>query len=724
MIRLHRTLPTLSLGLFLSLSGCYDLPYDPSGDGALQPGGPTDSNWASRDLVCQTSEQCLAGEFCNDGLCQPRTCAQDLPKTAPPLGDVKQLFAEKEIVVLDNDRDGGNYLADIYDVRSNSLSSGSGGFSLGNRRPRDVVGATVAKDARQAIVVAVEGRSTLRAYAADRTYDVNAGLNPTALAAGDVDHDGFDEVMAVDSSNLVLCHMEAGDCDRIALPSSAQVRGLAAADVDADGEVEALVHVEESGKSALWVGHLDLSGDEAWVRHGFNEKFESIAAGDLDGEGAHEIVFLEDGGLVGLGNDTVRVFRQGGVGFERITSKGVRNDSKKVEVGDTDGDGKADIVVLRGGNIGLGKGMELLRWNGGALSSDFDDGFSRTDDPEHVALVDRDGDSVTARLVDGPEMVPGRVVPIAAVTFPPYDEEFADGLPSVFIGDYGVQSTELSDSVSLSLGVEIGVEHGFSSFVKAGFSTKVKAEYSRTRKHERKLEYGTRLNIEPKTDLFGYQYGAVVLASGCFDMYTYELDDTRGIVGSDDGGRFVAMVPKGGQHSLWSTPRYNALADRLSHLPKITVSSRIGDVMSYPRTPTRLDGQPIEEDSLVFPELMRLQVSDVGTSGFHFKVAETNTIATNLKRNVEVAFSEALLGFKFGQSAGVGTGKGYAVKVGDEGLFRGKVPPVPDDPATPEDEFGLYNYGYKPVVYLHEYEDIDGEEAAFYALTYVMSGRN
>ena len=64
----------------------------------------------------------------------------------------------------------------------------------------------------------------------------------------------------------------------------------------------------------------------------------------------------------------------------------------------------------------------------------------------------------------------------------------------------------------------------------------------------------------------------------------------------------------------------------------------------------------------------------------------------------------------------------YTLSVGSEALFAGAIPPMQDNPETPEDEYELYRYSFAPMVYREHYTDVAGEDAGYYAITYAVSG--
>ena len=93
----------------------------------------------------------------------------------------------------------------------------------------------------------------------------------------------------------------------------------------------------------------------------------------------------------------------------------------------------------------------------------------------------------------------------------------------------------------------------------------------------------------------------MLLSCGCYHQYGYVTDDPGFKIGGT-GQVMDILVPVGGQTLLLSTKRYNAIAEVVPHLPVIEPPVRIGDVQSYPNQPMRLDGSPVPQDDLLFPE--------------------------------------------------------------------------------------------------------------------------
>jgi hypothetical protein len=108
-------------------------------------------------------------------------------------------------------------------------------------------------------------------------------------------------------------------------------------------------------------------------------------------------------------------------------------------------------------------------------------------------------------------------------------------------------------------------------------------------------------------------------------------------------------------------------------------------------------------------------VSDVGTVGFW--LTSTESEANTVAETTTIGLSGTLGAFGASVTGDINTGfaHAYTVTVGEEALFAGSVPPLVDNPDTPEDEFQTYRYSFSPTVYREHYED-----AGYYVVTYAV----
>ncbi|MEM9696739.1 MAG: hypothetical protein AAGA56_29650, partial [Myxococcota bacterium] len=224
----------------------------------------------------------------------------------------------------------------------------------------------------------------------------------------------------------------------------------------------------------------------------------------------------------------------------------------------------------------------------------------------------------------------------------------------------------------------------------------------------------------------------VVLAYGCYHRYRYEAYDPRRLAAGDDATMDV-LVPVDGRTQLWSSKRYNAMAAATGQYPVIDIPMRIGDVSSYPREILDLDGHHVPDAARLFTDLdtQTLSVSDVGNVEFSMDSRQIDSMSRARSFSYGAAVS---VGVEFdGGFAGVGTdatagaewfsSDGYTVSVGEGRSFRGSVPPIVDNPNTPEDEFARNQYRFTPYMYQHRYIDHHGQEAHFLVINYAVSDR-
>jgi hypothetical protein len=67
---------------------------------------------------------------------------------------------------------------------------------------------------------------------------------------------------------------------------------------------------------------------------------------------------------------------------------------------------------------------------------------------------------------------------------------------------------------------------------------------------------------------------------------------------------------------------------------------------------------------------------------------------------------------------------GYSLMIGKEVLFGGAVPPIPDNPETPEDEHTSHRFSFAPHVHKEYYTDASGNDAVYYVLGFAVGSMN
>ena len=710
--------------LFTVLLGTGCLNGDRPTEPILDYEGPGSEAWGEVDITCDASSDCLTDEACIDGICQVEKCTSGLAESSPPIGESLLFYRDAELAVADTQTYQGDYWIDGYAPGGGMSYDYS--WSAGSSRIGDVAGGNFLGDRLESYAV-ITGQSKLSLLDA-QGHSLNLDFAPDHLDAGDTDGDGLDEAVAVsDRGDTAVCDMDSGRCEYFSFSGAMETLDVAVGDIDGDTLAEIVYLVELDGYRYLYGVNLDyeLTGQvEGWWYYpgDDNDNPQRIATGDLDGDRVEEVIGLWNDACWDWCDDSVRAWApyesdEGGEFYE--IAEGELDGytlTYDLAVADTDVDERAEIYVIADGSelveFGLSGSGTLQRRGSGSASV--------SGAPDRIAAADHDGDSPRAYRKGDAVPVEGAVLPIMVLTLPPYDKVYSDGSSSVGYGDGESVSESLTDTVSLGLSVDVGMGGDFWSIFGGKLSSRVSWYVSESETTAETLYQGSRYSIEADPDLYGPHYGAVVLGWGCFDAYTYEVDDPSDLIGEVDGEDFVMVVPTGGGVSLWSSSRYNAMAQAVGGLPLIEIPYEVGNVDSYPGTPERLDGTPIPADSLLFPNPTKYTVSDVGRTSWWDSVSETETNSESMGTDLSASASLTVAGVTIGGGTSYGWGQSYSLTVGTNAMFNGTLPAIPDDPSTPEDEYANNRYATTPYVYLHSYTDSGGNEAAFYVMTYTV----
>jgi hypothetical protein len=305
------------------------------------------------------------------------------------------------------------------------------------------------------------------------------------------------------------------------------------------------------------------------------------------------------------------------------------------------------------------------------------------------------------------------------VTFPPYDATVPNGDTSgVGIGNRSDQGMDLTTTVSMNAGVEVGVGADFLDIFSANLSETVSKTVTHSQTLSKTYSIGTQFSLKPQVSLYGDRYAAVLVGGECFHNYIYELVDPTNRMGGT-GHQMMMVVPVGGQTTVLSTPRYNSYAQTETQLPIIQVPTQIGNPKSYPQSPMKLDASPVQPDEQVFPQRPTLTVSDSATVAFSLSVSSSMVNTDAMSTAVSISSSLGALGVKFGATLGASWGQSFAVTIGNAASFSGAVPPIPDDPHTPEDEYQTHGFSYTPYVYRETYGTGD-DKSGYYVINYAV----
>ncbi len=687
-----------------------ELPVDESPEGEEA----REANETQAAVTCDADTPCMEDEVCNEGVCEVERCVQSFA-SAPPLGSSFPLRNENEVVTIGwNVFDG--YTLHSWDVQNGDLS-GHAEITTIAGDPVDLVGAQIGDERPEALIVISEDDTSLTVLHPAYGGRVGLGLQPIAVAAGDVDGAAHEEALAIaEDGNWVFCHLNEVECQGGELPGHT-VLDAAAGDVDGDGRAELVViGTDAAGEDVLVVVHpVQGPAESPYDTYTPEVVVDRISVADLDGDGVAEIVGLEYGDALDLVRDGIMTWALGPEGLEVLYS-GTSGDYElaDIEAGDIDASGAARLLMITDDEEALigtwsGVGWDFTGW----LNAAPDNG----DANYQVSLADMDGDALLGRLSEGPAVLPASVVPIAVLHYPPYNALHAEGKASVAFGEVSGSGSSTTDSVGLSLKGTVGIS---TPMIDASVKTTVTAKIGRKVKTASSYKVVTQYKASAKPSIHGNKSAAVVLGWGCFHGYTYEVDDPRGLATNlDADNELMVSIPVGGGTTAWSSARYDAVIELREQGTPIDVPHTVGDPFSYPASPVDGEGLPLDEADLIFP-LSELIVSDVAAASWKLEFTESMTQETSLGAGIEVSAGLNAPGFIFGVGAGVSTSTAYAVTAKAGVRFEGAVPPIPDDPATPEDEYAMWRYGFTPYFYQREMVSSEGEPVTVFVADYTV----
>ncbi|MEZ4269872.1 MAG: hypothetical protein R3C68_00050 [Myxococcota bacterium] len=343
-----------------------------------------------------------------------------------------------------------------------------------------------------------------------------------------------------------------------------------------------------------------------------------------------------------------------------------------------------------------------------------------TGNPDRLALVDFDGDSPRGRLVEGPKRIPGNIVPTTLLQVPPYGREHSDGESSVSTGGDTSTGTSHSSGVSFNMGYNIGAGFGIPFLLEASVGKSVGRTISRSHDVFSRISVGKNFSMSADPKTYGTTQAGIVLTAGCFLEYVYEVDDPSGRFGGN-GETFTVLLPVGGETGLWDLRRYNAMARALGNLPIIEADPvRVGELNTYPHAPQLPNGQPIPQEDLISAATSSFVASDSGGTSWSVGLGLNQGTSTGVSVSVGTSASLGVVGFRYGESIGESEDNGYSINIGESTSFGGGIPAIPDKSSTPEDEFALNRYAFRPYVYVRHYQDAMGEDSSYYVITYAV----
>ncbi len=720
---MSRLLSIVSAALLLTLAGC---PREPDHGGMPEFDGPGSEAWGSEDIGCSAPDDCLTGEVCLNGVCQVDRCNGGLQESVSPLGESLTFFQENEIGIADAEPYEGNFYVDGYGPLTGTLDY-DGSWDLGGGTVLDIAGGNLNGSRPESYVVAVSGHRSVGILIGDNVIWKDLDFYPVAVDAGDTDGDGLDEVIAISSAGeTAICDYGFWSCSVWEFSGNVEQLDVAAGDVDGDAVEEVVVLLDYEGYRYLYAMNIDaeVSGQPDNYQAGVDGGHVAVAAGDIDSDYVAEVVVLLDGGWFGWWDDSIAAYETSisDEGGNLVQSFSAEIDGYAgmvdLDVADTDADEKAEIVIVSDDGYAA-----VYRTSGLNFVPKYITQLDVTVSPKRIAMADHDGNSPRAELVEGPIPCQGAPVPINILIMPPYNADHAAGFPSsVMYGDVESSSENMRDTVSLGLHVDLGVGGSFFDIFGAELNSRVSWTVRNSVTTGESMFVGARYCMRAYPEVYGQYYAGVVLSWGCFDSYRYKVDDPGHIIGSGaQGGEFYLIVPTGGASSLFSSNRYNAMAEAIGGMPLVDVPYAVGTVETYPTTPETLAGDPIPAENNLFPHPDVYTVSDVGETVWWMGVQNSTTTETAMDVSVGASANVKVGGVKIGGGGELGWGEAYSLTVGTEATFAGSIPTLQDNPNTPEDEYDIYSYSVSPYVYVQHYETAEGDDGAYYVQTYTQT---
>lgn len=699
-------------------AGCYQVEQPVNED------GPGTEGWASRQITCESDSECLQSEACLQGVCQMKRCQKGNYSSVPPLGPASFFFHDRDVVVADATMSNGSYRVAGYRADEAEAASSGDSWAMDDRPIADVAGGDVWAGRPEELVVATSGRSDVTILNSSKREALDVGLVPVAVAVADLDADGAGELLSLSANALVnVCELgENQSCktwDQVREPGLVGV-DLGAGDVDGDGRAEAVILGKVDGDSRIIVLNFDAEETNGEFTYGLVQSaydtVDRLAVGDLNGDRTAEVVATRNG---------YRTYA-----YQLASPQGAKpigdwptylSDVRDVAVGDLDMDDNSEVLLLREDR----KVLALrARKNGNELDHEqaFESQLTSTASPQRIATTDFDGDSPMATLAEGPILRSGQPTPLFVAYYPPYWAEYSDTPANVYVGESELTTEKFQDTVFMQSAIELGVEADVLGLFKSSLTGRVEKMISEATYETSVSFVGHRVWTQADPELYGPEYAAVLMAANCAHQYIYQIDDPEHRLPDEqgDGSQFTFMVPVDGSTLLMASQRYNALAKALGDLPIIEIPHRIGDPTTYPREMLTVEGFEIPEEDKVVPDPPTYVVSDVGFLGFWLALWDFEGRTSTMQTTLKVKSQFGAPGFKFGAEVGAGWSRSHTLEIGEEAVFGGKLPTLPDDPDTPEDEFAQNAYSFAPVVYRDHYTDAEGNEYSYYVFHYTV----
>jgi hypothetical protein len=223
----------------------------------------------------------------------------------------------------------------------------------------------------------------------------DAGSSPAAVAAGDFNGDGIQDVAVANYDNTVKVLLGVGDGSFQTARSfngGGGARSIAVGDFNGDGKQD-LAIADGLGNVSILLGNGDGSFQAA-RSFAIGGYLVSVAVADFNGDGNQDLAVVD-----GVGNNVSVVLGNGDGTFQAAYSFATGIGPSSVAVADFDGDGRTDLVVANSGtfqNPGSTVSVLLNTTPIGGMTPSFapQQTFTTASGPQSVVVGDFNGDAV------------------------------------------------------------------------------------------------------------------------------------------------------------------------------------------------------------------------------------------------------------------------------------------------------------------------------------------
>lgn len=306
-----------------------------------------------------------------------------------------------------------NYNSASISVFRNTGSSGSLSFAAkvdlttGGDYPISIAIGDIDVDGKPDLAVAnfntslvsiFRNTSTSGTISFEGKFDVTTGINARSVAIGDIDGDGKpDLAVGCVSTHAVSVLRNTGSsgtlsfATKVDITAAASVNSVAIGDMDGDGKHD-LIASYTSGVSVF--RNLSSSGSvsyDARQDFGTGQNPWSVVAGDLDGDHKLDLVVANFNSSSAYFVSVLRnTSTSGAISFATKVDLTTETNPASVAIGDINGDGKPDLAAANYGSASL----SLFRNTGSSGSVSFATkvNFTTGTTPISIAIGDMDGD--------------------------------------------------------------------------------------------------------------------------------------------------------------------------------------------------------------------------------------------------------------------------------------------------------------------------------------------